>query len=82
MRFGLPPTLPDALQALIKAADRAAAFLEATSLPVSRPPRRARFFGPPPKFSAALERDYLDALAGRCRARRDIASVSRSFCES
>src|SRR6202042_2127015 len=32
LRFGLPPTLPEQLKVLIKTADRAAAFLEATRL--------------------------------------------------
>ncbi len=59
LRFGLPATLPDALQAQIKAADRAAAYLEATKLAGFETAEARRFFGPPPKFSATVERDYL-----------------------
>ncbi len=59
LRFGLPAKLPDALQSLIKAADRSAAFLEATRLAGFEEDEARRFFGQPPKFSAAIERDYL-----------------------
>ena len=59
VRFGLPPKLPETLQALIKAADRSAAFLEATRLAGFEETEAKRFFGQPPKFSAAIERDYL-----------------------
>jgi 5'-deoxynucleotidase YfbR-like HD superfamily hydrolase len=59
LRFGLPPFLPDDLVGLIKAADRAAAYLEATRLAGFSLAEARRFFGPPPKFSSAIERDYL-----------------------
>ena len=59
LRFGLPAKLPENLQALIKAADRSAAYLEATRLAGFAEGEARRFFGPPPKFSAAIERDYL-----------------------
>jgi 5'-deoxynucleotidase YfbR-like HD superfamily hydrolase len=59
LRFGLPTKLPDALQNLIKAADRSAAYLEATRLAGFADDEARKFFGPPPKFSATLERDYL-----------------------
>jgi hypothetical protein len=58
-RFGLPSPLPASLQSLIKAADRNAAFLESTRLAGFAMAEARRFFGQPPKFSAALERDYL-----------------------
>ena len=45
--------------ALIKAADRAAAYLEATRLAGFAAAEARRFFGPPPQLSAAIERDYL-----------------------
>ena len=44
---------------LIKTADRAAAYLEATRLAGFEPAEAKKFFGHPPKFSAAIERDYL-----------------------
>jgi 5'-deoxynucleotidase YfbR-like HD superfamily hydrolase len=59
LRFGLPAALPADLIALVKAADRSAAFLEATRLAGFSLAEARRFFGPPPKFSAAIERDYL-----------------------
>ncbi len=59
LRFGLPADLPEALKNLIKAADRAAAFLEATRLAGFETAEARKFFGPPPKFSATIERDYL-----------------------
>ena len=59
MRFGLLPVLPAELVAVIKASDRSAAYLEATRLAGFSPAEARRFFGSPPKFSAAVERDYL-----------------------
>jgi hypothetical protein len=59
LRFGLPAKLPETLTALIKAADRAAAYLEATRLAGFQAEEARKFFGQPPKFSATLERDYL-----------------------
>ena len=58
LRFGLPAELPAELAALIKAADRAAAYLEATRLAGFSASEARRFFGAPPKFSAVV-RDYL-----------------------
>jgi len=58
-RFGLPATSAPELEALIKAADRAAAYLEATRLAGFDAKEAQRFFGRPSKVSAALERDYL-----------------------
>jgi 5'-deoxynucleotidase YfbR-like HD superfamily hydrolase len=59
LRFGLPPKLPERLTALIKAADRSAAYLEATRLAGFAEEEARKFFGQPPKFSATIERDYL-----------------------
>ncbi|MGH6665005.1 MAG: hydrolase, partial [Pseudolabrys sp.] len=70
VRFGLPAALPDDLKALIKTADRAAAYLEATRLAGFEAAEARRFFGPPPKFSATIERDYLTPwLAGTAETR-------------
>jgi 5'-deoxynucleotidase YfbR-like HD superfamily hydrolase len=70
LRFGLPAKLPEPLQALIKASDRSAAHLEATRLAGFAEAEARKFFGPPPKFSAALERDYLKPWpAGTAQAR-------------
>ena len=59
LRFGLPAALPDDFLALIKTCDRAAAFLEATRLAGFSVNEARRFFGAAPKFSSAIERDYL-----------------------
>jgi uncharacterized protein len=59
LRFGLPAQSPPELEKLIKAADRQAAYLEATRLAGFEATEARRFFGHPPVFSAALERDYL-----------------------
>jgi uncharacterized protein len=59
LRFGLSVKLPAAQEKLIKQADRAAAYLEATRLAGFSDSEARRFFGTPPKLSSALERDYL-----------------------
>jgi 5'-deoxynucleotidase YfbR-like HD superfamily hydrolase len=59
LRFGLPAALPPDLAALIKAADRAAAYLEATRLAGFPRAEASRFFGRAPPLSATMERDYL-----------------------
>jgi 5'-deoxynucleotidase YfbR-like HD superfamily hydrolase len=59
LRFGLPPELPNHLQRLIKAADRSAAYLEATRLAGFDAAEARRFFGRPPALAPSLERDYL-----------------------
>jgi 5'-deoxynucleotidase YfbR-like HD superfamily hydrolase len=59
LRFGLPPTPAADVLAMIKRADRAAAYLEATRLAGFSAAEAVRFFGRPPKFSALIERDYL-----------------------
>ena len=59
LRFGLPARLSEELNALIKVADRNAAWLEATRLAGFDEEEARKFFGPPPKYSAALVRDYL-----------------------
>jgi uncharacterized protein len=58
-RFGLPTPSPPELEALIKTADRGAAYLEATRLAGFEATEARRFFGRPPAVSASLERDYL-----------------------
>jgi 5'-deoxynucleotidase YfbR-like HD superfamily hydrolase len=58
-RFGLPQAAAPELDALIKAADRAAAYLEATRFAGFRAAEARRFFGRPPVYSATIERDYL-----------------------
>jgi len=59
VRFGLPAELPPAIVAMVKAADQAAAYLEATRLAGFDAAEARRFFGRPPAFSSRVERDYL-----------------------
>jgi uncharacterized protein len=59
LRFGLPANTAPELGELIKTADRAAAYLEATRLAGFDAAEARRFFGRPPVYSAAIERDYL-----------------------
>jgi uncharacterized protein len=59
LRFGLPSQSAPELADLIKLADHAAAYLEATRLAGFASTEAQRFFGKPPAFSAAMERDYL-----------------------
>jgi len=49
IRFGLPPKVPAPIKALIKQADRACAFFEATQLAGFTVPESLGFFGKPPK---------------------------------
>jgi uncharacterized protein len=59
LRFGLPAEPAADLRRLIKAADRAAAYLEATRLAGFTAAEARRFFGKPPTLSTAIEREYL-----------------------
>jgi 5'-deoxynucleotidase YfbR-like HD superfamily hydrolase len=59
LRFGLPAVLAAELTLLIKSADRAAAYLEATRLAGFSAPEARRFFGPPPRLTTLIERSYL-----------------------
>src|SRR5215470_11537628 len=59
VRFGLPVTPSAELLGIIKGADRAAAYLEATRLAGFAAAEARRFFGQPPSLSAVIEREYL-----------------------
>ena len=59
IRFGLPVKPIAEIERMIKAADRGAAYLEATRLAGFGAAEARRFFGPPPKLSPAIECDYL-----------------------
>ena len=69
IRFGLPPKTPPVIKTLIKQADRASAFFEATQLAGFTIPESLTFFGRPPKGyhlaieplpAAEAEAQYLD----------------------
>ena len=70
LRFGLPAVLPADLTVLIKAADRGAAYFEATRLAGFSADEAKKFFGRPPKFTALIERDYLTPWPAETAERR------------
>jgi 5'-deoxynucleotidase YfbR-like HD superfamily hydrolase len=56
LRFGLPAKVPVHIKALIKAADRACAYFEATQLAGFTPKEALALFGaPPPGYELAIE---------------------------
>jgi hypothetical protein len=80
IRFGIPVKRAADLEALLKASDQAAAYLEATVLAGFDPAEARRFFGQPPKLSPALERDYLTpwpAKMAETRLRERLQSLTR-----
>jgi len=79
LRFGLPAALPDNLVALIKAADRAAAYLEATRLAGFSVTEARRFFGPAPKFSSVIEREYLTPWPAETAEKRYLERFAKLF---
>jgi uncharacterized protein len=70
LRFGLPTKLPQDLIRLIKAADRAAAFLEATRLAGFGTAEAKQFFGTRPSLSATAEREFLTPWPAETAERR------------
>lgn len=77
IRFGLPPKLPATQEKLIKQADRAAAYLEATRLARFSAAEARRFFGSEPKLSPAMERDYLTPWPAETAEARYLERFSR-----
>jgi uncharacterized protein len=59
IRFGLPPVLPDEITLAIKAADRGAAYLEATTLAGFSESEAKRLFGKDPGLPEPTLREYL-----------------------
>ena len=59
IRFGLPPVRADAITQQIKAADKGAAFLEATHLAGFSESEAKRLFGRDPGLPLATRQDYL-----------------------
>ncbi len=81
LRFGLPVTLPSELTAIIKAADRAAAYLEATRLAGFAAPEARRFFGRPPKLTSSIEHDYLTPWPAEVGQARYLERFERLACD-
>jgi len=59
VRVGLPPVLPEEITQAIKAADRGAAYLEATELAGFSESEARRLFGKDPGLPDSVRRDYL-----------------------
>jgi 5'-deoxynucleotidase YfbR-like HD superfamily hydrolase len=70
LRFGLPVQRSEEVERLLKAADRGAAYLEATALAGFSAAEARRFFGAPPALSPALARDYLTPWPAETAERR------------
>jgi 5'-deoxynucleotidase YfbR-like HD superfamily hydrolase len=79
VRFGLPATPSAELAALIKAADQAAAYLEATKLAGFTTEEARRFFGNPPTLSAAMLREYLTPWPADTAEARYLERFARLF---
>ena len=91
LRFGLPASWPAELVKLVKAADRASAFLEATRLAGFELGEARKFFGQPCPLDAATERDHLtpwsaqeakDRFLARFRELAEEAAAPESVPES
>ena len=70
VRFGLPPVLAPEIERKIKAADKGAAFLEATELAGFARAEAVRLFGRDPALPAATRRDYLTPWSAAKAERR------------
>ena len=77
LRFGLPAKLPAETDRLIKAADRVAAYLEATRLAGFADKEARRFFGIPPAIPPAIEREYLTPWPAERAAERFLARFAK-----
>jgi 5'-deoxynucleotidase YfbR-like HD superfamily hydrolase len=80
LRFGLPAQRTTEIDRLLKAADRGAAYLEATQVAGFSDAEARRFFGTPPSLSPAIRREYLTAwpaLAAERRFLERFAALSR-----
>ncbi len=73
IRFGLPPELAPEIERQIKAADRGAAYLEATELAGFAPAEARRLFGPDPDLPAASRLDYLTPWSAAKAEKRFLA---------
>ena len=82
LRFGLPRDLPAEVAATIQAADRGAAFLEATMLAGFSAGEARRFFGPRPTLPAAVEKDYLTPWPAETAEARYLERFAKLFVKS
>src|SRR5262245_48020947 len=70
VRFGLPVKLPEEIARIIKGADQAAAFLEATKLAGFDIAEARKFFGQRPPVTGTIEREYLTPWPAKVAERR------------
>jgi len=70
LRFGLPAHWPPALMKIVKAADRSAAYLEATTLAGFAEREARRFFGAPPALNSVMVKHYLKPWSANAAKRR------------
>jgi uncharacterized protein len=73
IRFGLPPVLAAEVTQQIKAADRGAAYLEATELAGFSQSEASRLFGRDPGLTDATRRDYLTPWSAAKAEKRFLA---------
>jgi 5'-deoxynucleotidase YfbR-like HD superfamily hydrolase len=73
IRFGLPPVLSAEIEKQIKAADRGAAFLEATELAGFSADEARRLFGRDPDLPETAKRDYLPPWSAAKAQKRFLA---------
>jgi 5'-deoxynucleotidase YfbR-like HD superfamily hydrolase len=80
IRFGLPAATPAPIRALIKAADQASAFLEATQLAGFEHAEAMILFGPPPAgFRGSVAPAAPDEAASRYLQRFHVLSEAAGF---
>src|SRR5258708_19180260 len=75
IRFGLPPVLKHAITQQIKAADRGAAYLEATQLAGFAQADAKRLFGRDPGLPVPVRQDYLTPWTAARAEKRFLARV-------
>jgi hypothetical protein len=73
IRFGLPPVLAPEIERKIKAADKGAAYLEATELAGFAQAEAKRLFGRDPGLPVATRRDYLTPWSAAKAEKRFLA---------
>src|SRR5580692_5459181 len=73
IRFGLPAVLADKITQTIKAADKGAAYLEATELAGFAPEEAKRLFGRDPGLLPAAREDYLTPWSAAKAEKRFLA---------
>jgi hypothetical protein len=77
IRFGLPAVLADEITQAIKAADRGAAYLEATWLAGFSETEARRLFGRDPGLPETTEREYLTPWTAARAEKQFLARFAR-----